>query len=168
VATAVTIGTIGTEICGNNFWAVLLLAYAAIFVDTITKWISISKKYYVDTAGCDLIDVSWIQVIHGILGEAWGPKYLASRCFSRIIEKIFTYTVLITLCYAAGKWLPTLDLFGLKFSPSAVFPASASISVFLIEMSSINENLREMGQTAISDMLTKIVDFVINKITSKI
>lgn len=164
---ALAIGAIGTELCGDNFWAVLFLSYTAVFFDTATKWVAISKKYYVDTTGCLMSDVSGTQVLYGIFGAAWKPCYLTSRCFSRIPEKIFTYTAVITLCYAAGRWLPVLDLFGMRFVPATVFPASASISVFLVELSSINENLKEMGQTGISDMLTKLVDIVINKFMPK-
>lgn len=56
---------------------------------------------------------------------------------------------------------------GLHFTPSTVFPASASIAVFLVELSSINENLKEMGQSGIADMLSKLVSTVGSKIFPK-
>ena len=167
-ATAVTIGALGTKYCGDSFWAVLFLSFAAIFFDTATKWIAIAKRYYVDTTGCQITEVRGVQVLRGIfLGEAWGPNYLNSRHFGRIVEKVFAYTGVITICHAAGKWIPVLDFMGLHFIPATVFPASASIAVFLVELSSINENLKEMGQTGIADKLTSIVSMVVNKITPK-
>lgn len=167
-AIAVTIGAIGTKFCGDSFWAVLFLSYAAVFFDTGTKWVAISKRYYSDTTQCDITEVRWTQVIKGILGEAWGPNYLNSRGLARIPEKIVTYTIVIAICHAAGKWLPVLDFAGIGLNPATVFPASASISVFLVELSSINENLKEMGQTGIADMLSRIVSAVANKITPRI
>ncbi|MGL5514319.1 MAG: hypothetical protein ACRDBM_13930 [Sporomusa sp.] len=166
-ATAVTIGALGTKYCGDSFWAVLILSYAAIFFDTATKWITITKRFYVDTTGCKITEVRGMQVLRGILGEAWEPDYLSSRNLYRIIEKIGTYTAVIAICHAAGKWIPVLDFMGLHFTPATVFPASASIAVFLVELSSINENLKEMGQTGIADKLASIVSMVVNKITPK-
>lgn len=167
VAIAVTIGAMGTKLCGDSFWAVLFLSYAAVFIDTATKWIGITKRYYSDTTGCAISEVRGIQVIKGIFCEAWKPDYLMSRYFGRILEKIFAYTMIIALCHAAGKWIPVLDIFGMHFSPAAVFPAAASIAIFLVELSSINENLKEMGQTGLSDMLNNLVSTVSNKIFPK-
>ena len=166
-ATAVTIGALGTEYCGDSFWAGLFLSFAAVIIDTGTKWIAITKKYYTDTTGCQISEVRSVQVLRGILGEAWEPDYLNSRYFGRVVEKILTYTAVIAICHAAGKWIPVLDFMGLHFTPATVFPASASISVFLVELSSINENLKEMGQTGIADKLASIVSMVVNKITPK-
>jgi len=167
-AIAVTIGALGTEYCGDSFWAVLVLSFAAIFFDTATKWVAITKRYYVDTTGCQINEVRGVQVLCGIfLGEGWEPDYLNSRYFSRIIEKICTYTAVISICHAAGKWIPVLDFMGLHFTPATVFPASASIAVFLVELSSISENLKEMGQTGIANKLASIVSMVVNKITPK-
>lgn len=167
-AIAVTIGAIGTKFCGDSFWAVLFLSYFSVFADTATKWVAITKRYYVDITGCTLLEVRGMQVIKGILGEAWGPNYLNSRGLARIPEKIVTYTIVIAICHAAGKWLPVLEFAGISLNPATVFPASASISVFLVELSSINENLKEMGQTGIADMLSKIVSAVANRITPRI
>lgn len=166
-ALAITVGAVGTKFCGDSFWAVLFLSFAAVFVDTATKWIAISKRYYADTLKCEMNEVRGMQVLRGILNDAWQPGYLTSRCFGRIPEKVFTYTVVITLCHAAGKWIPVLDFMGLRFTPSTVFPAAASISVFLVELSSINENLKEMGQAGIADMLSKLVSAVASKILPK-
>lgn len=167
-AIAVTIGAIGVKLCGDSIWAVLFLSYAAVFFDTATKWIAITKRYYVDTTGCQITEVRGMSVMRGIFfGEAWGTQYLNSRYFSRILEKIFTYTVVIVICHAAGKWIPALDLLGMQFTPATVFPASASIAVFLVELSSINENLKEMGQTGIADKLANIVRLIASKIMPK-
>ena len=165
VALMVTIGTIGTNLCGDKYWAVLFLSFAAVFIDTLTKWIAITKQYYRDH---ELRLTTWLLIVNIVFhGPAWCKGYLESRSLGRISEKILTYTVVITLCHAAGKWLPVLDLFGLIFNSATVFPASASVGVFLIEFKSINENLKEMGQTGIADMLTSIVSMVVNKITPK-
>lgn len=165
VAVVVTIGAIGTNLCGDTFWAVLFLSYLAVFVDTLTKWIAITKRYYRDH---ELRLTTWLLIVNIVFhGPAWCKGYLESRSLGRILEKILTYTIVITLCHAAGKWLPVLDLFGLVFNPATVFPASASVGVFLIEFKSINENLKEMGQTGIADMLTNLVNLVANKIMPK-
>jgi len=139
-----------------------------VFIDTVTKGVGITKHYYADTTGCAITDVQSIQIIRGIfLGEAWKPGYLMSRYFGRIVEKYFTYSVVIIVCHAGRKWLPVLDLMWLHFAPSTVFPASASIGVFLVELSSINENLKEMGQTGIFDLLERVISTVTNKILPK-
>ena len=162
VALMLTIGTVGTNLCGDKFWAVLFLSYAAVFADTLTKWIAITKAYYKDR---ELQLTTWLLVVNIFFhGPAWAQGYLESRKLGRILEKLLTYTVVITLCHAAGKWLPVLDLFGLVFNPATVFPASASAGVFLIELKSINENLKEMGQTGLADMLSNLVSTVSNKI----
>lgn len=162
VALIVAVGTVGTSLCGEKFWAVLFLSYAAVFADTLTKWIAITKAYYRDK---NLSLTTWILVVNIFFhGPAWAPGYLESRKLGRILEKLLTYTVVITLCHAAGKWLPVLDLFGLVFNPATVFPASASVGVFLIEFKSINENLKEMGHTGLSDMLSNLVSTVSKKI----
>ena len=166
MAIAIAIGTAGTQLCGERFWAVLFLAYAAVFADTLTKWIAITKRYYQDH---EIALTTWLLVVNIIFhGPAWSSGYLESRKLGRILEKLLTYTVVITLCHAAGKWLPSLELFGLTLNPASVFPASASIGVFLVELRSINENLNEMGQTGISDMLTNIVNIIAAKITPKV
>lgn len=162
VALIVTIGTLGTNLCGDKFWAVLFLSYAAVFADTLTKWIAVTKAYYRDH---ELRLTTWVLVVNIVFhGPAWSSGYLESRKLGRILEKLLTYTVVITLCHAAGKWLPVLELFGLVFNPATVFPASASAGVFLIEFKSINENLKEMGQTGLSDLLNNLVSTVSNKI----
>jgi hypothetical protein len=162
LALIVAIGAIGTNICGNRFWAVLFLSYAAVFADTLTKWIAVTKAYYHDH---ELKLTTWLLIVNIVFhGPAWSTGYLESRKLGRILEKLLTYTVVITLCHAAGKWLPVLDLFGLVFNPATVFPASASAGVFLIEFKSINENLKEMGQAGLSEILSNLVSAVSNKI----
>jgi hypothetical protein len=165
VALAVTIGAAGTKLFGENFWAVLFLSYAAVFVDTATKWVAITKRYFKDN-GIDMPS-TWQKIKALFFGAAWSPGYLTSRYFSRILEKLVSYTLIISLCYAAGKWLPVLDILGIRFNPATVFPASASTGVFLVELSSINENLKEMGQTGIAEMLSKLVNLVTSKILPK-
>lgn len=165
LATAFTIGTIGTQLCGETFWAVLFLSYASVFFDTLTKWIAIIKRYYRDN---ELRLTTWKLIINIVFdGPAWSPGYLESRKLSRIIEKLLTYTIVIMLAHAGGKWLPTLDFgFGV-FKPSNVLPASVSVAVFIIEFRSISENLKEMGQAGIADMITNITNIIVSKITPK-
>lgn len=166
MAIAVAIGTAGTQLCGERFWAVLFLSYAAVFADTLTKWIAITKRFYQDN---NLQLNTWRLILNILFhGPAWAPGYLESRKLGRILEKLLMYTMVIMLCHAGGKWLPVLDLFGLVLNPANVFPASASIGVFLIEFKSINENLKEMGQTGISDMLSNIFNIIVAKFTPKV
>lgn len=162
LALIVAIGTIGTNLCGDKFWAVLFLSYAAVFADTLTKWIAVTKAYYHDH---ELRLTTWLLIANIIFhGPAWSPGYLESRKLGRILEKLLTYTVVITLCHAGGKWLPVFELFGLVFNPANVFPASASVGVFLLEFKSINENFKEMGQAGIADALNNLINLVLNRI----
>lgn len=165
MATALAIGTVGTQLCGEKYWAVLFLSYAAVFVDTLTKWIAIIKRYYRDKK---LRLTTWRLVVNIVFhGPAWSKGYLESRALGRIMEKLLTYTLVITLMYAGGKWIPVWELFGIVFNPATVLPASASAGVFLIEFRSISENLKEMGQTGIADLLSNIVNAVLSRMTPK-
>ncbi len=102
-AIAITIGALGTKICGDSFWAVLFLSYAAVFFDTGTKFLAITKRYYADKTGCSITEVRGMQLLRGILGEAWGPEYLNSRGLGRIPEKILTLQLLLLFAMLRGS-----------------------------------------------------------------
>jgi len=162
-AWALTIATIGTNIFGQSFWSVLLLSYAAIFADTLTKWISVTKKYYINEKGMFIDDIRTWQIIQGIIGKAWRKGYLQSRYFSRILEKLFTYTLLIMLFHLAGKCIPSFSLGAIRIIASEVFPSAIAICIFLIELSSINENLVEMGHADIAAFIGNLISFISSK-----
>lgn len=162
-AWALSIAAIGTNVFGESFWAVILLSYSAIFADTITRWIAVTKKFYIEKKGMAIEDIRWWKILKGICGEAWRKGYLQSRYFSRILEKLFTYTLLIMLFHLAGQCIPDFSLGSLKIVAENVFPSAVAICIFLIELSSINENLVDMGHKDIAAFIGNIISFISSK-----
>lgn len=165
MATAVAAGTIGTYLFGDSFWAVLFLCYFAIFVDTFMKWTVIVKQFYFDKGIPD--PTTWQKLKAMFFGDAWMPGYLESKYFGRIIEKIVSYTLILPICYGAGKWIPAFEFFGASISPGKVFPAVISIAILLYELSSINESLMQMGHKSLSEMISRFINLIMDKLLPK-
>ena len=164
-AIAVSISVLGTKFCGDGFWVVFFLSCGMIAFDTVTKWLYICKLFIHDK--CGGMDIMLITLRESaqvfINGDAWCQGYLSSRGFSRIVEKTMWYTAAIFVCFLAGHNMPQIHLFGISLVPSDVFPGTVSVAVFLVELSSINENLRLLGYSGLSDALKTVTDIIVNK-----
>ena len=117
-----------------------------IFCDTLTRWDCIVKRYILDhdekETDIRLIKLSRV-IVQFFRNETWSENYLTSRAFSRICEKMLIYGLALTIFFLAGQWLPEFHLFGVEIVPKNVFPGTITMVLFLIEISSINENLIE-------------------------
>lgn len=135
---AAGITSIGCFLFGGSE-VILLAVLVFVILDTMTKWIAITKRYCINelnfSAGSVSMAVIFCQFIH-----AWKPGYLTStdlrKCWS---EKIFTYVVLIIAAGMVGK-LPDMVVATNKAISGAIY---ATIAV--TELFSIMENLEEMG-----------------------
>ena len=169
-AIALIIYTIGTKLCGNNFWPVLFLVFLMVVFDTITRWDCICKKYIMehdpDETDIKLIKLSRVFV-QFFKAETWNEKYLSSRAFSRIIEKLTVYTLALIVFFCMGKWAPEIHCFGVDFIPEKVFPGLICTVIFLIEVSSLNENLIELGYKGVGEYVERFVNAILDRIAPK-
>lgn len=165
LAAGAAISLTGTAWFGEKFWAMVFLAYALIVFDTLTRWLYITKKFIVDAGRVDtIINVKWYSAVWQFFrAETWQDAYLTSRAFSRIVEKILVYTPSIMACFYAGQHMPETHLFGFNLIPGQVFPGFISTVIFLIELSSVNENLILLGHASIADYCEKLRDFIFSK-----
>ena len=66
--------------------------------------------------------------------------------------------------FGFGKWCPEFHLFGVDVLPKNVFPGIICTVLFLIEVSSLNENLIELGYKGVSEYVQRFVDAVLDRI----
>ena len=160
----------GVNLCGPNYWPMVLLVLLLIFCDTLTRWDCIVKQYILDHDQNEddvrLIKLSRVFV-QFFRPETWSEGYLTSRAFSRICEKMLIYGLSLTIFFIAGQWLPEFHLFGIDVLPKNVFPGTITMVLFLIEISSINENLIELGYNGVSEYVQRIIDGVLDRIAPK-
>lgn len=166
VAIGTTLAATGTLWFGEKFWAMVILAYALIAFDTLTRWVYICKKFIVDAGRANNIRAVKLQsaLWQFLKGETWQPDYLTSRGFSRIGEKILFYTLAIMVCFYAGKNAPEVHLFSFDLIPAQVFPGFISTVIFLVELSSVNENLILLEHDGIADYFEKLQGLIVDKL----
>lgn len=166
LAAGAAISLAGTTLFGEQFWAMVFLAYGLIAFDTLTRWLYICKKFIVDSRRVDeIINVKWQSAVWQFFkAETWNDNYLTSRGFSRITEKMIVYTLAIMVCFFAGKNVPEIHLFSFNLIPAQVFPGFISTVVFLIELTSVNENLILLGHASIADYCEKLRDFILRRL----
>lgn len=163
---AAAIAAAGTSLFGEKFWAMFFLTLGLITVDTLTKWVDICKKFRVDMGREDCIRNVKLRIAFWqfLRAETWNKEYLNSSGISRIIEKIIWYTLSIMICFAAGKHMPEIHLFGFDLIPQQVFPGFISTAIFFVELSSLNENLIDLGYGSIADYVEKIKNFILDRL----
>ena len=169
-AAAAIIYAAGVKLCGPNYWPMVLLVLLLIFCDTLTRWDCIVKRYILDhdekETDIRLIKLSRV-IVQFFRNETWSENYLTSRAFSRICEKMLIYGLALTIFFLAGQWLPEFHLFGVEIVPKNVFPGTITMVLFLIEISSINENLIELGYNGVSEYVQRIIDALLDRIAPK-
>ncbi|MBR1494242.1 MAG: hypothetical protein IJ601_04255 [Acidaminococcaceae bacterium] len=169
-AAAALIYAAGVKLCGPNYWPMVLLTLLLIFADTLTRWDCIVKKFILENdpeeKDIRLIKLSRV-VVQFFRNETWSENYLTSRAFSRICEKMLIYGLALTIFFIAGQWIPEFHLFGAEIVPKNVFPGTITMVLFLIEISSINENLIELGYNGVSEYVQRIIDALLERIAPK-
>ena len=140
--------------------AILGAVIVFIALDTLTKWVAITRKYLIDTGHADQ-ELTATSIVCGFF-YAWKPGYLTSTDLRRHWgEKMFTYVVLIIAASMVAK-LPDIVLFGTPVNKSL----SGGIYTYILmtELFSIVENLEEMGNSHIAQ-LKQIFCVLVTKIT---
>ncbi len=169
-AIATVIYAFGVKICGNNFWPVLFLMFLMVAFDTITRWDCICKRFIMDhdpeEKDIRLIKMSRV-IIQFFKNETWCEEYLSSRAFGRIAEKLVVYSLALIIFFGMGTWTPEIHLFGADLVPKNVFPGIICTVLFLIEVSSLNENLIELGYKGVSEYVERVVNAILDRIAPK-
>lgn len=99
--------------------------------------------------------------------ETWQKGYLESRCFSRILEKMLLYNATIIVAFYAAKVIPPIHALGINLVASDILPGSVSIVIFMVEMTSINENLVELGYSSIANAVKRVLDYMLDRVFPK-
>lgn len=165
-AYAIAIWTFGYKTFGENFWGVVILALGLVMYDTFLKCIYISKKYIHDNYEQDTpIDfISLRKALHYFFkSETWSKDYLNSAGLSRVIEKLLVYNASIVIAFYAGQVVPSIKLFSTNIIMNDFLPGVISVCILIVELSSINENLIELGYSSIANAVKRVLDYVINK-----
>ena len=169
-AAAAIIYAVGVKLCGPNFWPVLFLVFLLICCDTLTRWDVICKRYILDhdpeEKDIKMIKLSRV-IVQFFRNETWNEKYLNSKAFGRICEKLIVYILALILFFGFGKWCPEFHAFGVNIAPKDVFPGIICVVLFLIEVSSLNENLIELGYKGVSEYVQRIIDATLDRIAPK-
>ena len=169
-AAATILYAFGVTICGPNFWPVLFLTFLLVAMDTLTKWDVICKKFILDhdpeEKDIRLIKMSRVFV-QFFKNETWCEEYLNSRAFGRICEKLCIYTMALIIFFGLGTWVPEIHMFGVDVVPKNVFPGIICTVLLLIEVSSLNENLIELGYNGVSEYVQRFVDGLLDRIAPK-
>ncbi len=166
-AIATLIYAVGAKICGPNFWPVLFLTFLMVGFDTMTRWNCICKRFILDH-NPDETDIRLIKLSRVIVqffkNETWADQYLSSRAFSRIAEKLIVYSLALIIFFGMGQWMPEIHVFGANMVPKDIFPGVICTVLFLIEVSSLNENLIELGYAGVSEYVQRFVDALLDRI----
>ena len=169
-AAATVIYGIGVTVCGPNFWPVLFLTFLMVAFDTLTRWDCICKRYIMehDPEEKDIRLIKLSRVfIQFFKNETWCEEYLSSRAFGRIAEKLVIYMLALIIFFGMGTWAPEFHLFGVNIVPKDVFPGIICTVLFLIEVSSVNENLIELGYKGVSEYVQRFVEALLDRIAPK-
>lgn len=166
-ASATIIYGVGVTVCGPNFWPVLFLTFLLIGFDTLTRWDVIVKKFIMahdpEEKDIRLIKLSRV-IVQFFKNETWCEEYLNSRAFGRICEKMIVYSLALIIFFGAGVWIPEVHMFGVDIVPKNVFPGIICMVLFLIEVSSLNENLIELGYKGVSEYVQRFIDALLDRI----
>lgn len=169
-AAATLIYGVGVTIGGDNFWPVLFLTFLMVAFDTLTRWDCICKRFIMDhdpeEKDIKLIKMSRV-IVQFFKSETWCEEYLSSRAFGRIAEKLVIYMLALIIFFGFGKWCPEFHLFGVDIQPKNVFPGIICTVLFLIEVSSLNENLIELGYEGVSEYVQRFVDAILDRVAPK-
>ena len=169
-AVATILYAAGVTVCGSNFWPVLFLTFLMVAFDTLTRWDVICKRFIMNhdpkEEDIRLIKMSRV-IVQFFKNETWCEEYLSSRAFGRIAEKLIVYSLALIIFFGMGTWAPEIHLFGVDLVPKNVFPGIICTVLFLIEVSSLNENLIELGYKGVSEYVQRFIDGLLDRIAPK-
>lgn len=165
-AYAVAIWSFGYKTFGDGFWGVVVLAFGLVLYDTILKVIFISKKYIHENLTPE-IPIEFISLRKALYycckSETWSKVYLNSAALSRVIEKLLVYNSCIALAFYAGQVVPNIKFLSTSLKMNDFLPGVVSVCILVVELSSINENLIELGYSSIANAIKRVLNYVINK-----
>lgn len=128
--------------------AILVVVVVFIVLDTLTKWVAITKRFLIDQ-GAKEEELSASALMCGFF-YAWKPGYLSSTALRKCWgEKLFTYCILIVFAGLMAK-LPEISLFGLPVNKS--ISGGIYTCIALTELFSITENLEDMGNKKLGQL----------------
>ena len=162
----VAIWTFGYKTFGEGFWGVVILSFGLVLYDTFLKVIYISKKYIHENLTPDM-PIEYIPLRKALYycfkAETWNKTYLNSAALSRVIEKLLVYNASLVIAFYAGQVVPNIKLFSTNLILNDFFPGVITVSILVVELSSINENLIELGYSSIANAVKKVIEYAVNK-----
>ena len=165
-AYAIAIWTFGYKTFGEGFWGVVILAFGLVLYDTFLKIVYISKKYIHENLTPD-IPIEFISLrkalYYCLKAETWNKTYLNSAALSRVIEKLLVYNASLVIAFYAGQVVPNIKLFSTNLILNDFLPGVITVCILVVELSSINENLIELGYSSIANAVKRVIDYVVNK-----
>lgn len=165
-AYAVVIWTFGYKTFGEGFWHVVILAFGLVLYDTFLKVVYISKKYIHENLTPDT-PIEFISLRKALYycfkAKTWNKTYLNSAALSRVIEKLLVYNASLVIAFYAGQVVPNIKLFSTNLILNDFLPGIITVCILVVEMSSINENLIELGYSNIANAVKRVIDYVVNK-----
>ncbi|QDR80244.1 phage holin family protein [Sporomusa termitida] len=136
---------------------ILLIVMVFVCLDTLTKWVAITKRYLIDQG----IQPTTTALLCGFF-YAWKPGYLSSTALKQCWgEKIFTYGTLIVFAGMTGK-LPEILIAGTQLNKAIAGGIYAYIA--MTELFSILENFQDMGNKKVAQ-LKQYFCTIVSKIT---
>ena len=125
---------------------ILLIVMVFVCLDTLTKWVGITKRYLLDLG---VEQITGTALLCGFF-YAWKPGYLSSTALKQCWgEKIFTYGILIVFAGLTGK-LPEMLIVGTQLNKAIAGGIYAYIA--MTELFSILENFEEMGNKKVAQL----------------
>lgn len=162
----IVIWTFGHKTFGEGFWSVVILAFGLVIYDTFLKIVYISKKYIHENLTPD-IPIEFISLRKAIYycfkAKTWNKNYLNSVTLSRVIEKLLVYNASLVIAFYAGQVVPNIKLFSTNLILNDFLPGVTTVCILVVELSSINENLIELGYSSIANAVKKVIEYAVNK-----
>ena len=146
----------------TNAVVVALLILILILIDTITKWLAIVMRFNNDNCKAN----TFYNIFRGVFFRAWIPTYLESRKMRESLGLKVTCYVFILIIGIVIYAFPDYSVAGIKVDETiAMF---LYLSVVMIELFSIAENLKEMGlqqaglfKLAIEKIISKVTGIIV-------
>lgn len=165
-AYAVAIWAFGYKTFGEGFWGVVVLSFGLVLYDTFLKVVYISKKYIHENLMPDT-PIEFIplrKALHYCFkAKTWNKTYLNSAALSRVTEKLLVYNASLVIAFYAGQVVPNIKLFSTNLILNDFLPGVITVCILVVELSSINENLIELGYSSIANAVKKVIKYAVNK-----
>ena len=77
------------------------------------------------------------------------------------------YNATIITAFYAAKVIPPIHALGINLVASDILPGSVSMVIFMVEMTSINENLVELGYSSIANAVKRVLNYMLDRVFPK-